>query len=211
MRRHPKQIFMSLVFLGILIGGWFYPLLGYFMPFCMLLGIGIGFFRGRKWCDWYCPRGSFYDALIKPISPKKQIPKLFKGLPLRISLLIILMSVMAIRLIISWPDPYKIGKSFILLLTVTTAFSIILAFFFHPRTWCYLCPVGLLANLAGRDKYPLKIDSSVCIECKLCAKVCPMQIEPFKFKKDKLEIVKEGDCLKCKTCVTSCPKKALKF
>ncbi len=211
MKRHIKQIFMAAVFLSVLIGGWNYPLLGYFIPFCMLLGIGIGFFRGRKWCDWYCPRGSFYDTLVKPVSPKKQIPELFKGLPFRIIVLIILMSVMTVRLIAFWPDPYRIGKSFVLLLTVTTTLGIILAFFFHPRTWCYLCPVGLLANLAGRGRYPLKIDSNACVECKLCAKICPMQIEPYKFKKDKIGVVRNRDCLKCRTCVAECPKKALEF
>ncbi|MBI4846029.1 MAG: 4Fe-4S binding protein [Candidatus Omnitrophica bacterium] len=211
MKRYIKQIFMSLVFLGILIGGWVYPLLGYFIPLCMFLGIGISFFQGRKWCDWYCPRGSFYDALVKPFSPKKQIPKLFKRQPFRIIVLAILMSVMTTRLIFSWPNPYKIGAFFILMLSVTTTLGIILTLFFHQRTWCYLCPVGFLANLAGRGKHPLKIDSSACIDCKLCAKVCPMQIEPYKFKKEKPEIVQDWDCLKCKTCVINCPKKALKF
>lgn len=50
--RKIKQAFMSVIFAIILIGGWFYPILGYFVPLCMLLGVSIGFFKGRKWCDW---------------------------------------------------------------------------------------------------------------------------------------------------------------
>ena len=64
-RRRIKQLFMAIIFLIILMGGWYYPLLGYFMPLCMFLGIGMGILKGRKWCNWLCPRGSFFDALIK--------------------------------------------------------------------------------------------------------------------------------------------------
>ncbi len=210
-KRKMKQFIMGIVFLAVIIGGWKYPLLGYFIPLCMLLGIGIGFFKGRKWCDWLCPRGSFFDVLIKPISPKKEIPKFFKGLPLRIGFLSFLMLMMTLQIIKRWPNPYKIGMFFVILLTVTTILGIILALIFHQRTWCYFCPIGSMANWVGRNRYPLKIDSKLCTECKLCYKVCPIQISPLRFKKLGLEIVKDGDCLKCGLCVLSCPKKALEL
>lgn len=210
-KRIIKQFFMAGLFLVIIVGGWRYPLLGYFIPLCMLLGVGIGFFKGRKWCDWYCPRGSFFDVLIKPISPKKEIPKFFKGLPLRIGILSFLMLMMTLQIIKRWPNPYKIGMFFVILLTITTILGVILALIFHQRTWCYFCPIGSMANWVGRRKYPLKIDSKQCNECKLCYKVCPIQVAPFKFKKSSLEIVKDGDCLKCSLCALSCPKRALEL
>lgn len=46
-KRAAKQFFTAIIFLVILISGWQYPLLGYFIPLCMLLGIGLGLFRGR--------------------------------------------------------------------------------------------------------------------------------------------------------------------
>jgi ferredoxin-type protein NapH len=208
-KRAGKQLFLAIVFLVILIGGWYYPLLGYFIPLCMILGIGLGLFRGRQWCDWSCPRGSFFDSLVKPISPKKEIPKFFKGLPLRIGMLSFLMAMMGIQLIKRWPDPYRIGKFFVMLLTITTMLGVILALFFHQRTWCCFCPIGTMANWAGGRRCPLKIDSKLCTECKLCYKVCPIQIAPFNFKKDDIEIVHDADCLKCGLCVSACPKKAL--
>ncbi len=208
-RRKVKQFLVGIVFLIIIIGGWKYPLLGYFIPLCMLLGIGIGIYKGRKWCDWYCPRGSFFDSMIKPISPKKKIPSFFKGLPLRISILVFLMLMMTIQIIKRWPDPYKIGMFFVILLTVTTVIGIILALIFHHRTWCCFCPIGSMANWVGWGKYPLKIDSKLCTECKLCYKVCPIQVAPLDFKKSSLETVKDGDCLKCGLCVLFCPKGAL--
>jgi polyferredoxin len=210
-KRRIKQFLMAAVFLVILIGGWRYPLLGYFMPLCMFLGMGIGLWRGRKWCDWLCPRGSFFDSVIKPISPKREIPRFFKGLPLRIGFVSFLMLMMTAQIIKRWPDPYKIGMFFVILLTVTTIIGIILALIFHQRTWCCFCPIGSMANWVGKRRYPLKIYSTLCTECKLCYKVCPIQIAPFKFKKTGIGIVKNGDCLKCNLCVVSCPKKALEF
>ncbi len=202
---------MAIIFLIILIGGWRYPLLGFFIPFCMILGIGIGLFRGRKWCDWLCPRGSFFDVLIKPISPKKEIPRFLKGLPLRIGFLSFLMLMMTLQIIKRWPNPYKIGMFFVMLLTITTILGIILALLFHQRTWCYFCPIGSMANWVGRRKYPLKIDSKLCTECKLCYKICPIQVVPYKFKKDSIELIRDWDCLKCYLCTKACPEKALKF
>ncbi len=210
-KRGTRQFFMAVIFFIILIGGWKYPLLGYFIPLCMLLGIGIAFFKGRKWCDWFCPRGSFFDVLIMPLSPKREIPKFFKGLLLRISFLSFLMLMMTIQIIKRWPSPYKIGMFFVILLTVTTIIGVILALISHHRAWCCFCPIGSMANWAGRKKHPLKINPSPCTECKLCYKICPIQIAPYTFKNKGMELVKDNDCLKCKLCVSACPKKALSF
>jgi len=177
----------------------------------MLLGLGISLFRGRKWCDWYCPRGSFFDSMVKPISPGKEIPPFFKRLPLRIGIFSFLILMMAVQIVKRWPNPYKIGMFFVMLLTVTTILGIILALIFHQRTWCCFCPIGSMANWAGRWRYPLRLDSNLCTECGLCYKACPIQAGPFRFKKTGIETVKDSDCLKCKLCVSVCPKKALAF
>jgi len=210
-KRTARQVFMGALFLLVVVAGWRYPLLGYFIPMCMLLGIGIGVFKGRKWCDWLCPRGGFFDAWLKPLSPKKEIPKFLKGLPLRLGIIIFLFLVMAIQIIVRWPNPYKIGMFFVVMLTVTTLLGIILGLFFHQRSWCCFCPIGTIANLVGGNRHPLKIDSQSCTECKLCQGVCPIQIAPYRFKKTGVQIVKDGDCLKCKLCVLACPKGALNF
>lgn len=200
---------MTPVFIAVITGGWFYPLLGFFIPLCMLLGMGIALFRGRKWCDWFCPRGSFYDVLMKPLSPGKAIPAIFKSMPFRLIILALLMTLMTVNLFLRWPYLNKIGMFFVALLTVTTTLGIILAVVFHPRTWCSFCPIGTIINLISKKKNLLKIDSKLCNECKSCYKACPIQISPYKFKKAGIEIVKDADCLKCNLCIAVCPKRAL--
>ncbi|MFH0826704.1 MAG: 4Fe-4S binding protein [Candidatus Omnitrophota bacterium] len=197
-------------FVVLLVMGWFYPLLGYFVPLCMLFGIALSFSYGRKWCDWYCPRGSFYDAYVSAVSPQKEIPPFLKSVGFRIAVLAFFMLVMTFHLLRRWPDPYRIGAFFVTLITITTAVGIILALIFHQRTWCLICPLGTLANLIGRNRRLIQIDSHLCVECKLCAKVCPVQIKPYSFKKEGISFVKEGDCLKCGLCLAACPKQALK-
>ena len=202
---------MGLIFIAVLLLGWHFSLMGFFIPLCMLLGIGIGIYRGRKWCDWYCPRGSFYDAFLSTLSPKKRIPGFLRSMYFRIIVLSILMIIMAFNLIRRWPNPYGIGMFFITLLSITTLIGIILAFIFHQRSWCLICPIGTVVNLVGKKKQPLTINSDLCLECKLCAKVCPVQLKPHSFKGEGTEIVREGDCLKCGSCIMACPGKALSF
>jgi ferredoxin-type protein NapH len=209
--RRMIQIPMGILFLAILIGGWFQPLLGYFIPFCMVLGIGVGIYKGRKWCDWYCPRGSFFDGIIGPVGNGRTIPPFFRGLPLRIGFLSFLMVMMTVQIIFRWPDPYKIGGLFMILLTATTVLGITLAFVFHRRTWCGFCPIGSLAGWVGKKRYPLQLDSALCTDCKKCLKVCPVQLAPYEHKSDGVAAVIDGDCLKCNICVDKCPKKALSF
>ena len=211
-RRRVQQITMGVSFLIILVGGWLVsPLLGYFLIVCVVVAMGIGFSRGRKWCDWYCPRGSFYDAMMAPMSPSKKIPKIFKGLPLRIGVLSIFMTIVTIQIIKRWPDVYKIGEFFVILLTVTTAIGVVFSFIFHYRTWCCFCPVGSMTNWIGKNKYPLMINSEQCIDCKLCEKTCPMQIKPYAYRNETVRQVADGDCLKCNLCVKACPSMTLSF
>ncbi len=208
-RRRVKQLLVTPVFLAILGFGWGFVWLGYFIPFCMIAGIGIGWFKGRKWCDWYCPRGSFYDALISPLSAQKPIPELFKNLYFRLGVLSILMVIMAVSVILRWPDASKIGMFFVVMLTVTSVLGIILGIIFQQRSWCMICPIGTIIALSSRQRSPLKIDSDLCNECKVCRKVCPVQIKPDQYKSKGVQRITDRDCLKCRQCLSICPQKAL--
>ncbi len=209
--RRAKQVIMTVLFFAVLLGGWFLPLLGYFIPACMVLGVGIAVRRGRKWCDWYCPRGSFYDVLGKMISPGRRIAAFIRQQPARVGLLAFLMAFLTFQIVIRWPDFVSIGMFFVILLTVTTSAGVVLALLFHQRTWCYLCPIGTMQKWVGGSKEPLFIDSEECVECGACSKVCPVQLKPAEYKRDGIQRVLEGDCLKCGSCVAVCPKKALSF
>lgn len=208
--RWVKQLTMGLSFIGLLISGWIYPLIGYFIPVCMLLGIGLAAFQGRSWCNWLCPRGSFEDSLLSRISFQRRIPDVFRATPMRLGVMSILMTVLTVQIIRLWPDPWAIGGFFVLMLTITTGLGIILGVIYQQRTWCYVCPIGTMSNWVGQNRQPLHLEESKCLECNLCAKKCPMQLSPVSLQEPR-GMANRGDCLKCSICVDNCPTAALSW
>jgi ferredoxin-type protein NapH len=206
--RRLKQGISGAAFLMVLAGGWFFPLIGYFIPLCMLMGIGMASFKGRSWCDWLCPRGSFLDALLKKVSRNQKIPRVFRSTPMRLGVMTLLMSVLTVQIIRLWPDPWAIGGFFIIMLTATTVVGVVLGGIFQQRTWCYLCPIGTMSSWVGRSRRPLLVTAEKCVNCNLCSKNCPMQLTP-KMVKLSASLPNRGDCLKCGLCVAGCPTAAL--
>ena len=192
----------------VVIGGWFYPLLGFLLIGCMAGAVGIAVYKGRAWCDWMCPRGSFYDLFLDKLSSKQQISKVFRSEWLRVTVICILFIVIGVQIYFAWPDPEGIGQAFVLVLTITTTIGVLLGLAVHPRTWCHICPMGTIAAYMSHDKHPLFI-SNKCTLCKACEKNCPMQLAPYT-DKDKGKFG-DADCIKCETCVFACGIKALSF
>jgi ferredoxin-type protein NapH len=208
--RRAKQLAGGGAFVALLAGAWVYPWLGYFIPVCMVAGIGLAVFKGRTWCNWMCPRGSFADAMLSGVSPGKTIPLALRSTPVRAFMIAVLMGVLGSQIAMVWPDARAIGRVFVVLLSITTGVGILLALIWHQRVWCYICPIGTMSNWVGKNRQPLHMAEDRCTECSLCAKACPMQLSPSDLKANDAMACK-GDCLKCGLCVETCPKQALSF
>ncbi|MEW6266125.1 MAG: 4Fe-4S binding protein [Thermodesulfobacteriota bacterium] len=211
-KRASRQLLFWWILPLAVIAGWRYPVLGYFLPLCMIAATGIAVFKGRYWCDWLCPRGGSWDLFLSRISRKSKIPLFFRTAKFRILVIMIFLTVLAIRLPRVWPDLEGVGGVFVTMLTVTTLVGIILGLPTHHRNWCVYCPVGTMANVLGRGKYPLTI-SAQCNGCRKCDTVCPIQIKRWQYRPENggPAVVPEWDCLKCGLCVEVCPQKALSF
>jgi ferredoxin-type protein NapH len=209
-RRRSRQILFWWILPFILVAGWWFPVLGYFIPLCMVAGVGIAFFKGRYWCDWLCPRGSSFDLVLSRVSFKKKIPAFFRDMKFRIFVMAVLMTVLATQLPRHWPSVDGIGRVFVVMLSITTTVGVVLGILTHHRNWCSYCPVGTLGNLLGKGKAALTITSE-CNECTVCDKVCPIQINRWQYHPGQGEtaVIPEWDCLKCGLCVEACPQKAL--
>lgn len=193
----------------VIIGGWFFPKLGFFLLSCMVGATAIALYKGRAWCDWMCPRGSFYDLFIQKISAKREIPAFLRKKGFRIFMLIALIGILGSQIYYVWPDFNQIGLAMVRVLTVTTSIGIVLGMVYHQRIWCHICPMGTLGNFMSEGKNQLSIIEEKCTDCKLCSRVCPMQLNPFEYKEN--GIMGDNDCIKCSTCVVACPKKAINF
>lgn len=196
--------YLGIIVLIVSIGGIFYPKLGYFLLLVFASLMIIAPFRGRWFCGNLCPRGSFVDFWLAPLSRKLKIPPQFRSMWLRAPIFVVLMGFMIFRIIQTEGIVDKIGMVFVTLCILTTSIAILFGVIIAPRTWCSFCPMGTLQRAMGGKKYQLKVDADKCIDCKKCQKVCPMQLPV-------IEIRDDPDCIKCGRCVEACPKQALRF
>jgi polyferredoxin len=206
-KRTKLQTYTSIIFPIVMIGGWSYPPLGVFIVLCMVGAIGLSLFKGRSWCDWMCPRGSFYDIFLKRFSRNKTIPAFLKTTWFRASVLGLLLTALSVQISGAWGDAEELGMAFLRVLTVTTTAGIVLGTVFRERAWCHICPMGTIGSWIAKGRKPLYVNEQ-CKSCKLCTKVCPMQLKPYEHKAGAME---HGDCLKCSSCVAACPINALGF
>ena len=196
--------YLGILVLIVSIGGIFYPKLGYFLLLVFASLMVIAPFRGRWFCGNLCPRGSFVDFWLAPLSRRMKIPPGFRSMWLRVPIFVALMGFMIFRIMQTEGMVDRIGMVFVTLCIITTSIAILFGVVIAPRTWCSFCPMGTLQRAMGGKRYQLKVDAQKCIDCGICQKVCPMQLPAN-------EILDKPDCIKCGRCVEACPKHALSF
>ena len=196
-RRTIQWLLVPIVVITLALG-WKYPVLGFVVPVVMLMGIV---------CGNLCPRGSFFDRVIAPLSFRKTIPAFVRKMPLRWIILIAMMGFMIWRISQNPGDWRHWGYTFWMMCVITTSIGIVLGIMIHPRMWCAFCPMGTLQNALGGHKQQLMIDADKCKKCRACEKACPIQLAIVQDKDTGL--LTSRDCLKCPECIAACPVKAL--
>ncbi len=193
--------------------------------FFILLAIaGVSFAFGKSFCSWMCPVG-FISEIIGDFG-EKILARLFKrrirlnkfiDYPLRgvkylllafFAFAIFSMSETAMAFFLD--GPYNISADIkmwyffahisrfsLIVIGILFLFSI-----FIKNFWCrYLCPYGALLGLIGFiSPHKIRRNAVSCIDCGLCAKVCPSFI-----KVDKVKTVLSDECTSCLNCVDVCP------
>lgn len=128
----------------IVIGGLFWPLLGYLVFFMMLFFLPLSYFKGRYWCANLCPRGAFLDIVLTKFSLKRKIPGLVLSNTFKWTVFILFMVFFISQLILSDKTVYAIGFVFVRMCLITTIISIAIGIPVRPRAWCTFCPMGFL-------------------------------------------------------------------
>ena len=157
MKNKYKMTIWPLVFV-ISIGGFYFPKLGLII-FPMFIAIMIlGFLKNRYWCGNICPRGAFFDLLLKHISIRDQIPDFFRNHFLQFFALVGLMSMFILNTVKAfnyWGSSVfldKLGMVGVIMCAVTTFVGITLGLFVHQRTWCSFCPMGTVQKNLYRGR-----------------------------------------------------------
>lgn len=175
----------------------------------------------RSFCGLICPFGAlqeFFGLIGKKVFHKRlTIPKSIDK-PLRYIKYIILVLTLYFAWKTSglWVDSYDpwaayghISSGFTNLaaeyLVGTIVMVIILiGSMLYDRFFCkYLCPMGAVYGILSKIS-PSKIvrNKDKCINCGLCSRSCPMNIDVANAEK-----VNSAECISCQSCVLSCPKK----
>lgn len=176
----------------------------------------------RSFCGLLCPFGALQELFGKigrKVLKKRLIIPTYIDRPLRYLkyFILLLTAGMAWYYGTLWMAPYDPYSAYshlsafndsikedplaiigFLLLAVT-----VLGSFIYDRFFCkYLCPVGAFYGIIGKLS-PTKIErnADLCVNCKKCNKVCPVNIDV-----EKSEKITSAECINCNECVLSCPK-----
>lgn len=134
----------------IVIGGLFYPFLGYLVLAMMAVLLVMSLFKGRYWCWNLCPRGAFLDIVLSRVSINKPIPKFFLKQWFRWLVFVLFMSFIISRLIRTGGNLIAIGSVFVMMCILTTIIAIVLGVVTKHRGWCMICPMGTLQDKIGK-------------------------------------------------------------
>ncbi|KDR94533.1 Uncharacterized protein, contains FMN-binding domain [Peptoclostridium litorale DSM 5388] len=180
----------------------------------MLIVLLITIFCGPFYCGWICPYGFLQDILGK-VAHLLGIKK--RRMPLQIQKVIVFSRYAVLALILFSVsdavfnlmsfDPRAnftriLGReavSFAALGVIIFFLAVSLVF---ERPFCNcLCYEGAKHGLLGSLRiFTLKRYESVCINCRKCDDICPMNISVSKIKN-----LRSPQCINCFECVSSCP------
>jgi len=149
MKHKKSQLIMLWLLPLVVIGGWFFPLLGFLVAGMMIILLTIAFFKGRYWCWNLCPRGAFLDIVMSKFSLHRPTPEIFRKFWFRLIILILFTAGLIFRLVSKGGDLFLIGGIFVSMCILTTVISIVLAVVTKHRGWCMICPMGTLQEFIG--------------------------------------------------------------
>jgi len=151
-RKKLSQYLMIWLLPLIIIGGLFWPLLGYIVFFMMVFFLVLSYFKGRFWCANLCPRGAFCDIVLHRVSAKRPIPAFITSRGFRWTVFAVFMAFFITQFILSEKDIPAIGLVFVRMCLVTTLITIIIGMPGHQRMWCAFCPMGTLQSAIHKLK-----------------------------------------------------------
>lgn len=171
---------------------------------------------------------------LKPFSLPQETKKLFYGISIALLISIIILSVISGISTFPWdlrkevylsvcqmcPSryifPYLSGWPIVhqfsplgygIFTTISIIFTLVLlGSLFIKRTWCRICPSGLLLSFFNRGALLSKEKNLIrCSRCGICESVCPLRNKNVYLEKRNKNI-NFSDCIHCFQCVDACPQ-----
>lgn len=192
----------------------------------------VGTFLGRVVCGFLCPFGWIQELLHKIPFPKKikafRGDRALRSLKYIILLVFVILLPLFVVDVVGNGSPWfckwicpagtleagiplvamnpllqeAVGFLFAWKLAILAVTIIVSIMIYRP--FCkYICPLGAIYALFNRVAiYRYHVDDDLCIECKKCAAVCPMNIDPR-------SETNHAECIRCGDCKGVCPTGAI--
>jgi polyferredoxin len=211
-RKKIQFLMLLLIFIFIDIG-WYYPLIGVFIPIFFIFMLVISFYKGRLCCGWLCPRGSLLEIIVKKITLRYKRPQIFKEGKYKKRFLILFFSLFTYFFFTTtygYKGLVNLGEFFIYYYLLSTILAIVLGILFGERSYCLICPEGVLFSFFSEGKVIMDLDES-CIKCGYCEEVCPLSLKIGKDTYRGKRTIENKYCIKCYLCLEKCPMHALSF
>lgn len=166
---------------------------------------------GAVFCGWVCPLGSVQEWIGnrgKKLFGKRynhfvpdKIDQTLRYLRYVVLMWVLYATATTAQLAFKTIDPYYALFQFwtgeVAVSAMIILILVLLASLWIERPWCkYLCPFGAVLGLISKiSLFSLKRDPGTCIDCKICDRVCPMNIDISSRKS-----VRHTNCIVCLEC-----------
>ena len=138
------RMLAAALYVGLILLGWKYPLLGTGMIALLLGTVLLG--RRKTWCSSLCPRGSFLDLVAARFSPSRPIPRFLLDRRVWMAGFALFLTLFLGQLLwtlrTAGPDLTVLGLVAWRMCLVSSLVALPLALWRHQRAWCAVCPMG---------------------------------------------------------------------
>jgi len=135
---------------AIAIGGIFVPEIGLVLAALMVAAIVMTLRKPRSFCSTVCPRGKALGFIMRRPSKRKALPRFMLSIKFRRLLCGSMMFCVIGSLVRTGGEIRGVGTVFWALCAISLSTGLLMGYFFKPRSWCAICPMGTLQDTISR-------------------------------------------------------------